>query len=68
VISGGFSHLSPGAPGRGHKESSTAPILSYDSDSIGVRIRRLIDRCVTRFPDFAFGLLLVLRKQEAFEK
>ena len=37
-------------------------ILHAQGDSIGVRIRRLIDRFVTRFPDFAFGLLFVLRK------
>jgi SAM-dependent methyltransferase len=37
-------------------------ILPAKGDSIGVRIRRLIDRWATRNPDLAFGLIFVLRK------
>jgi SAM-dependent methyltransferase len=37
-------------------------ILHAKGASIGIRIRRLIDGWFTRFPDFAFGLLFVLRK------
>ena len=42
-------------------------ILQAKGDSIGVRIRRLIDRYATGFPDFACGLLFVLRKVKSVE-
>jgi hypothetical protein len=42
-------------------------ILQAKGDSIGLRIRRLIDRYATGFPDFAFGLLFVLRKVKRAE-
>jgi SAM-dependent methyltransferase len=39
-------------------------ILHAQGNSIGMRIRRFIDRRLTVFPDLAFGLLFVLRKMD----
>jgi 2-polyprenyl-3-methyl-5-hydroxy-6-metoxy-1,4-benzoquinol methylase len=40
-------------------------ILHAMGSSLGIRIRRMVDRCLTRNPDFSFGLLFVLRKPQA---
>jgi 2-polyprenyl-3-methyl-5-hydroxy-6-metoxy-1,4-benzoquinol methylase len=43
-------------------------MLHAQGDSIGIRIRRIIDRCLAGFPELAFGLLFVLKKVPAGTK
>ena len=38
-------------------------LLHAKGNSIGIRVRRILDRCFTAFPDLAFGLLFVLKKR-----